>query len=142
MLVLLAMGAADSPDRTQLLLGGGDVTLDDIGLAEILPDLSVARVLRNRLQIVAYPLINPTQLARRIASVIERFSRIRVAEHVERLERLVVAPGLGQRVGILRQCLVRQNTTLPLDTSPGLRIPDFTSLAVGIGCSSAAASIG
>src|SRR4051812_17680619 len=71
-LIFLAIGSADRLDRPELLAGSSDLALDHIGLAEILANLRIVRIERDRFQIIADPLVHPTELARRIAAIIER----------------------------------------------------------------------
>src|SRR4029077_7022590 len=100
MLVLLAIRAADPLDRLQLGLGGGLVALRDVGLAEVLANLRVTGRERYGFQVIADPLVEPGARVCRIAPVIERLRRTRVAQEVEGGERLVVALRLGQRIGV------------------------------------------
>jgi hypothetical protein len=130
MLVLRAVGAADPLDDLQLRLGAGDVAFDDIGLAKILADLRVARIERDRSLVVTDPLIDPAELARRIAAIIERLRRIRVAQQIEGRERFVVPAGLGQRGGIISQDLVRQRASL-LHAASRAGVPDLAPRAIG-----------
>ena len=53
------------------------VALDDIGFAEIFADLGVSRIERHRFQVIADALVDPAELAGRIAAVIERLRRVR-----------------------------------------------------------------
>src|ERR1700720_940113 len=130
MLVLRAVGAAESLDPLQLLLGAGHVALEDKGLAEILADQRVARVERHRSPVIADPLIEPAELARGIAAIIERLRRIRVAQQIEGRERLIIPAGLGQRGGIISQDLVGQRTSL-LHAASRAGVPDLAPLASG-----------
>ena len=137
MLVLLAAGAADPLDDAQLGLGAAHVALCDISLAEILAHLRVAGRQRDRFQVIADALVEPAELPRRIAAIIERLGGIRVAQQVERRERLVIALGLGERVSVVAQDLVRQRAPL-LDTAPAPLVPDFAAWTIGIGAAAAA----
>src|SRR5258707_13961373 len=128
MLVLRAIGAAYPLDRLQLRLGAAHVALDDKGLAEILADQRVTRIERDRSPVIIDPLIEPTELARGIAAIIERLRRIGVAQQIEGRERFVVPPGLGQRSGIIVQDLVRQRASL-LDAPPRAGVIDLAPVA-------------
>jgi hypothetical protein len=66
-LVLIAAGAADRLDARKLGLCEVELALHDIGLTQIFADLSVARIERDRLQVIADALIDPPELARRVA---------------------------------------------------------------------------
>ena len=69
--IFVANAPADLLDRLQLRLGARHVAFDEIGLTEVFADLRVVRIERDRFQIVADPLVDPAQFARRIAAVIE-----------------------------------------------------------------------
>ena len=76
-LVFLAVGAADLLDRPQLLARLLYVALNDIGFAEIFADLRVTRIERHRFQVIADPLVDPAELAGRIAAIVESLRRVR-----------------------------------------------------------------
>src|SRR5438874_707889 len=137
MLVLLAAGAADSFDDAQLGLGAAHVALCDISLAEIFAHLRVTGRQRDRFQVIADSLVEPAELPRRIAAIIERLRGIRVAQQVERRERFIIALGLGERVSVVPQDLVGERTPL-LDTAPAPLVPDFAAWTIGIGAAAAA----
>ena len=46
------------------------------------------------------PLVRPAKLARRVAAIVEGARRVRVIEHVEYVDRLLVPVGLGERIGV------------------------------------------
>src|ERR1700736_6220766 len=82
-LIILAIGAAEALDRRQLLLGEVDLALEHIGFAEIFAYLGVARIERDRLQIIGDAFIGPAELACRIAAIVEGSWRIGVLEQIE-----------------------------------------------------------
>src|SRR3954465_15197193 len=70
-LVFLAIGATDRLYGPELLAGSPDIALDHISLPEILAYLRVARIERYRLKVVSDSLVDPAQLAGRIAAIVE-----------------------------------------------------------------------
>ena len=102
-IILAVFRAAELLDRRQLILGEVELALDDIGFAEILAHLGIIRIEGDRLQVVVDPLVRAPELAGGVAAVVQRARRVGVVERVEDVERLLVALGLGKRIGVFGQ---------------------------------------
>jgi hypothetical protein len=58
------------------------------------------------LQIVADTLVDPAELAGRVAAIVQRLGGLRLPQQIERRERFFEASRLSQRVGVVGQRLI------------------------------------
>jgi len=74
--VFLTHRPAKRPYDVQLLFGEVKLALGDIGFAEILPDLDIMRVQRDRFEIIADAFFGAAELAGDITAIVEGLWRV------------------------------------------------------------------
>src|ERR1700691_5348701 len=128
-LVILAVLTAKLLDRRQLLFGEILLALDDIGFAKVLAHLRVIGIERDRLEVIANPLVGASELAGRVAAIVERARAIRVAQEVEHVDRFLIPVSLGECISVFRHLGVRQDVAAPNEALATLRVPDLAGFA-------------
>ena len=108
-LVFLAFGrAAELLDRLQLIFREIVFALDDIGLAEIFAHLRIFGSSATDLDNTD-ALLGASQFAGRVAAIVQGARRIGILQHVEHLQRLLIALGLGEREGVFGKSGIGQH---------------------------------